>query len=382
MTQLPRILILTASYGAGHELAAYAIKEYCHRHGLANVQIIDLMKEAHPLLNKISTSVYMSSFHAARFGIDYYGWSYYLTQKNNAYSPVLAGLNQLGTKQMFEIIQREKPDGIINTFPYGASPTVSHAFSIPTFTILTDYVIHARWLHPIIKKYYVASQDLKFNMIQRGIHEKNIEVTGIPIREAFENNIYSNENKNERNILIIVGAYSQRGLTTKMINSLDDIRDCNITVVCGRNDKLKQHLARKFQSNCSVKILGFVNRMDELMASATCIISKAGGLTLAESLALKVPLFIYRPFAGQEKDNATYFSEKGIAFISYRMSDLVNQIRQYVDTDSRFSLVKNNMDSLHHRNAAERIVTDVLSTIFGRRREQAISNSPLLNNPL
>lgn len=125
LTKLPRILVLTASYGAGHELAAYAIKEYCCRYGLAHVQIIDLMKEAHPVLNKISTSVYMSSFHAARFGIHYYGWSYYLTQRNNAYSPVLAGLNRLGTKQLVEIIQREQPDGVINTFPYGASPIVS-----------------------------------------------------------------------------------------------------------------------------------------------------------------------------------------------------------------------------------------------------------------
>jgi processive 1,2-diacylglycerol beta-glucosyltransferase len=370
--------VLTAGYGAGHELAAYAIKECCHRHDLANVQIIDLMKEAHPIINKISTSVYMSSFHAARFGIDYYGWSYYLTQENNAYSPVLAGLNRLGTKQMFEIIQREKPDGIINTFPYGASPTVSKSFGIPTFTIMTDYVIHARWLHSTIDKYYVASEDMKSTMIKKGINEEVIEVTGIPIRDAFEKNNYPNENKSNKRILVIVGAYSQLGITAKMIKRLDMIRDCHITVVCGRNAKLKQLLTRKFQSNCRVEILGFVERMDELMASATCIISKAGGLTLAESLALKIPLFIYRPFAGQEKDNATYFSEKGIGFISYRMIDLVNQIRQFVYNDTCISQVKNNMDVLHHRQAAERIVTDVLRTIFGCRREQAISNTPMI----
>ncbi|MGQ7887537.1 MGDG synthase family glycosyltransferase [Paenibacillus sp. WC2504] len=378
MTQLPRILMLTAGYGAGHELAAYAIKEYCHRHGLANVQIIDLMKEAHPLLNKISTAVYMSSFHAARFGINYYGWSYYLTQKNNAYSPVLAGLNRLGIKQLFEIIKREKPDGIINTFPYGASAVVSEVFGIPTFTIMTDYVLHARWLHPTIDKYYVASEDLKSTMIAKGINEEVIEVTGIPIRDVFEKNNYSKVNKNNKMILIIVGAYSQLDLTAKMIKSVEVIRDCHFTVVCGRNAKLKLQLTKQFQSNKRVTILGFVEQMDELMASATCIISKAGGLTLTESLALNIPLFVYRPFAGQEKDNATYFSEKGIAFISYRMGDLVNQIRQFVDNETCVSLVKTRMDILHHRQAAERIVKDVLSTIFEHRREQVQSNSPMI----
>lgn len=368
MKQLPRILMLTAGYGAGHELAAYAIKEYCHQHGLANVQIIDLMKEAHPLLNKISTAVYMSSFHAARFGINYYGWSYYLTQKNNAYSPVLAGLNRLGIKQLCKIVKREKPDGIINTFPYGASPFVSKIFGIPTFTIITDYVIHARWLHATIDKYYVASDDLKSTMILEGINEEAIEVTGIPIRDVFEKNNYRDGNKKNKMILIIVGAYSQLSITTQMIRSLEVIKDCQFTVVCGRNSKLKQLLTRQFQSNRRVTILGFVERVDELMASATCIISKAGGLTLSESLALKIPLFVYRPFAGQEKDNATYFSEKGIAFISYRMNDLVHQIRQFISNDTCVSIVKTNMDFLHHRQAAERIVKDVLSTIYSLER--------------
>lgn len=46
------------------------------------------------------------------------------------------------------------------------------------------------------------------------------------------------------------------------------------------------------------------------------------------------------------------------------MSDLVNQIRQFIDNDIYVSLVRNNMDFLHHRKAAERIVTDVLSTIL------------------
>lgn len=375
MKQLPRILVLTASYGAGHQLAAYAIKEYCLRNGLANVLIVDLMKEAHPILNKISTSVYMNSFRAARYGIHYYGLSYYLTQKTNSYSPVLAGLNRLGTKQLFDIIKKEKPDGIINTFPYGTSPVVSKSLGIPTFTIMTDYVIHARWLHPTIDKYYVASEDLKWNMIAKGIREAAIKVTGIPIRYAFEKNNCPKDKKNKKIILIIAGSYSQLGVTTKMVQSLKDLGDCHITVVCGRNTKLKQHLTRQFQSNRRVTILGFVEQIDELMASATCIISKAGGLTLAESLALKIPVFIYRPFAGQEKDNATYFSEKGIAFISYRMFDLVNQIRHYVSNDTCVSLVKSKMDVIHHRQAAERIVTDVLSTIFGHKREQSLSNS-------
>ncbi|SDN68431.1 processive 1,2-diacylglycerol beta-glucosyltransferase [Paenibacillus sp. yr247] len=372
MTQLPRILLLTASYGAGHLLASYAIKEHCLRNGLANVQIIDLMKEAHPLLNKISTAVYMGSFHAARFGINYYGWSYYMTQKTSSHSSsVLAGLNRLGSKQLLKIISKEQPDAIINTFPYGAAPAVGRSLGIPTFTIITDYFMHARWLHPANNKYYVATDDLMRDMIASGVSENLIEVTGIPIRDAFEKHTYKNENKRKKMILLIAGSHSEHYLTAEMIRKLRALEECHIMVVCGRNTKLEQFLNSQFHSSSQITIFGFVEQINELMASASCIISKAGGLTLTESLALKIPIFIYRPFAGQEKDNATYFSKKGVAAVSYHMNELVNQIHHYVSNDAYASQVKSKMDILHRTKAADRIVKDVLRNILGYKERES-----------
>nr|WP_246362794.1 glycosyltransferase [Paenibacillus alba] len=375
VNQLPRILLLTASYGAGHLLASYAIKEYCLRYGLANVQIIDLMKEAHPLLNKISTAVYMGSFHAARFGINYYGWSYYLTQKPNPYSPVLAGLNRLGCRQLVNIIRKEQPDAIINTFPYGSAPVVGHSLGIPTFTIITDFLMHARWIHPDINKFYVATDDLKQDMINSGILQELIEVTGIPIREAFERHRYPNENKRKRMILILAGSHSEHYLISEMVQKILALKGNHITIVCGRNTKLEQFLNHQFGSVSEITILGFIDQMNELMASASCIISKAGGITLAESLALKIPVFIFRPFAGQEMDNATYFSKKGVAFISYHIYELVNQIQDYLSNDAYASLIRSRMENFHRERATERIVKDVIGNILGYKKRISAPSS-------
>ncbi|MGO4272118.1 hypothetical protein AB4Z22_20145, partial [Paenibacillus sp. TAF58] len=97
----------------------------------------------------------------------------------------------------------------------------------------------------------------------------------------------------------------------------------------------------------------------------------AGGLTLAESLSLKVPVFIFQPYAGQEKDNATYFSKKGVASISYHIYELVNQIQDYLSNDAYAAQIKSRMDSLHRERATERIVKDVLRSILGYKKRNS-----------
>ena len=78
-------------------------------------------------------------------------------------------------------------------------------------------------------------------MIHSGILEELIEVTGIPIREAFESHTYKNENKPQKMILILAGSHSEHHRTSEMIRKLRTLKGCHITVVCGRNTKLRQY---------------------------------------------------------------------------------------------------------------------------------------------
>ncbi|MCY9669605.1 UDP-N-acetylglucosamine 2-epimerase [Paenibacillus alginolyticus] len=365
MTYHSRILILTAGYGEGHLLASIALKEHFLKLGVEFVQVIDLMQEAHPLINKISCNVYKGSFGAARYGFNYYGWSYYLTQDAKSHNPLLTVLNRLGYRHLKNIVSNYQPDVIINTFPYGAAPAIGRAFGIPTYTIITDYVIHARWLHPHIHKYYVATNELKRDMLNVGIHESHIEVTGIPVREAFETN--QRIHKNRKMVLLFASSHPNGELTEELIKKLQFIDGYHLTVVCGRNKKLEQMLNNRFDNFPNVTIYGFVEQITELMAQASCIISKAGGLTLAESLTLQIPVFIYRPFPGQEKDNAIYFSRKGAAAISHDINHLLEQIERFLTNSSYAKRLKSQMAALNQTKAADTIVKDILKNLYDRK---------------
>jgi processive 1,2-diacylglycerol beta-glucosyltransferase len=368
-----QILILTASFGDGHLQASRALKMSFLERGIGNVNVIDLLKEAHPVLNVISRKLYITSTKTLKYGLDYYGWSYYVTRNNNHYRPWSKYFNYLGQKKLKEIIDEVKPEAIVNVFPFGAAPEVASERGISTFTILTDYALHSRWLHLYTDKYYVATKELKIELLKKGFNENQIEVTGIPIREAFyhvsktDNSFVRLLDPEKKTVMIAAGAYGVLNDLDSIIKSLQTRIQCQIVIVCGRNEKMKQTLRNAYETNSDVHIFGFVENMQDLMSVSSCIITKAGGLTLTEALTLSLPVFIFKPFGGQEKENALFFQHKGIARISRNLKQLEEDIFAFLTDDVCAEEIRSKMAALRKEHAADRIASDILQTIMGRK---------------
>lgn len=370
MVNNKRILILTASYGDGHLQAARTLKHSFERQGIEQVHILDLMEEAHPIINKVSTALYIKSMLISQYGFDYYGWSYYITKDTKFHVGWGRYIHNLGQNKLKEIISQILPNAVVSTFPYGAVPEICAHLGILNFTVVTDFTLHARWVHPKIDKYYVSADELKGQLLLSTVPPDRIQVSGIPIREAFEATNHYEKNpflkvldKKRKTILILAGSYGVLGHIDEMINSIKIIGGSQVAVVCGRNQKLEQKLKKKFEHDPFVFIFGFVEDIHQLMGVSSCIIAKAGGLTLSESLALQVPLFIYKPFAGQEKENAVFLSSKGVAFIFHHLEELACQIELFLSKPNDANEIKRKMIQLYKKEAADSIVQDILKHI-------------------
>ncbi|WP_248926161.1 MGDG synthase family glycosyltransferase [Paenibacillus hamazuiensis] len=373
MERNPRILILTASYGDGHLQAARSLKAAFEQQETGLVHIMDLMKEAHPIINKITTTLYIKSMLTSQFGFDYYGWSYYLTRDSNPYAGWNRYFNAMGKKKLKQRVEQDRPDAIVCTFPFGAVPELCEQEGIPAFTVVTDFSLHSRWIHPKIDKYYVATEDLREELVSRGISRRNVMVSGIPIRKAFEQTTDREANsfadlfdKNRKTILILAGSYGVLGSIEDMIQALIRNTGCQLAVVCGRNQKLEGKLRLKYGHEPHVRIFGFVEQMQDLMAVSSCIVTKAGGLTLSEAIAMQVPVFIFKPFAGQEKENAAYLSGKGAARIARSTEELAGQIAQLLAEETTGAQMRRQMALLRKPSAAGLIVQDVLHYVKER----------------
>jgi processive 1,2-diacylglycerol beta-glucosyltransferase len=364
-----KILILSASYGEGHVQVSRALQKCFHSKGIDNVKIVDLFGEAHPVINAITRFAYIKSFYIAP---SIYGWLYYSSQQMGPDTVFSKLLNSFGSKKLKEMIMSEQPDAVINTFPF---PAISEfrkktGIYVPTYTVITDFTLHHRWVQPEIDKYYVATGDLKNEMVHSGIPPDRIKISGIPLRETFSgsSNITGLHQKYglnpaKRIVLVMSGAYGGLHKIRQICQSLLMMPDSEIAVVCGKDKTMERILKNHFCGCKPVHIFGFVEDIHELMNLSCCIVTKAGGITLSEAVAAQLPIVIFRPVPGQERDNALYFAKKKAAVVINQTGEIPGQISDILFSEHHLFQMKPSVRSLQKHRATETVVADILNEL-------------------
>lgn len=367
MLKNPYILILAASYGDGHLQVSKVIKHEFKKIGINNVEIVDLFAEAYPLMNEFVKYVYLKSFTMAP---SLYGWVYYKSKELKHDRLFTKFLHSLGMQKLKERIQQRKPDVVINTFPFYAMPVMrlKYGIAIPNYTVITDFTLHQRWLHPEVDKYYVATEDLKLEMNKREIPSNKIVVSGIPIRDSFYQFCAGEEiyhslglQPDKKTILVMAGAYGVVNKITDIVKSLAQLSHYQIVLACGKNESFLNEMKERFKENSRVRVYGFIDNLPGLLRNSECIITKPGGITLSEAIAAGVPAFLYHPVPGQEKDNAEYLMKKGAAVIFHEGNDFAEKIIPLLKNEKSLLQMKATMASLRKTNAGERIVKDIVA---------------------
>ena len=180
-------------------------------------------------------------------------------------------------------------------------------------------------------------------LISLGIEDDKIKDTGIPVRQRF---IESQPRElllekygmrsNKFTILIMGGGDGFIGKGRSTFRALESVsQTLQLIIVCGRNKKLKKQLELELKDyKHDVLLLGFCENIQELMAISDLMITKPGGVTTFEALAMGLPLLIYHPLPGQEKDNAEFLWKSGLAFLAKTENDLILKIESILN-DSR-----------------------------------------------
>lgn len=375
----PKIMILYASYGDGHYRASKAIEASFHSRGIRDVVLLDLMAEAHPLLNELTKIVYLHSFSILP---SLYGWVYNATRKLPPGASFFRLINSFGSGKLKQSLASYEPDLIIHTFPQLLLPEMNKKTSLPLplVNVMTDFDIHARWIHPGVDRYYVATEQLKEELTRRGVPQERIMVSGIPLRPDFGLERVSQApsfldklDPSKKTVMLMAGAYGVMQGIREVCEALLHGNTYQILAVCGRNRELYQGLSDAFGSHPDFHLFGFVQEVAPMMHASDCIITKPGGITLSEALACSLPLFLYRPVPGQELNNARYLQSEGIAVISHNANRLRAEVDDLLFDQDRLSGVKEKMKSLRKPEAAEAIVNDILEQWF---RQDAVITAP------
>lgn len=325
---MEKILIFYASYGGGHLSAAKSIQKYINEnYENKETEIVDCMKSVNKPVEKITTGAYREM---AKKAPKLWGKVYTGSEKGFL-STVSKDANKLMSRKLLHLIKEKKPDLIISTHPFSSQMCnylkKKGEIDCEIATIMTDFAMHEQWLigHEYTENFFVSNENMKQDMINYGVAENKIHVTGIPMSSRFFENfdtqkIYEMfELDPDKKVILFFGG-GEFGLgkerTVQILKAfIQMVPTYQIVAVAGKNEKMKANFEDLVQE-CNVKdrvrVLGFTDKVPELMHIASLVVTKPGGLTTTESLASELPMVIINPIPGQEEENAEFLVSKGV----------------------------------------------------------------------
>ena len=369
-----RILIATVTAGGGHLAAAAAMDEAWRALRPQDVvDRVDLVKFFSPLHKKIISDGYVSVVNRAP---ELWGMMFAKTD-----SPKLArtlnrirGVFPSKSRHLFgRYVTQFQPDVVLCAH-YLPLDTLAHLRQKKNgprpmaVSVVTDFEAHALWMDSCVDLYCVAAEETKARLVARGAIASHVVATGIPISARFSskpNPKAVRKNLGLRDDLPVVlvpsGGFGM-GPVGQILAQLDKVETLFQTVVVtGRNDKLRHELAAQDRKH-PTHLLGYASNMHELMAVADILLTKPGGLTSSEALAMGKPLFIINPIPGQEAANSDFLLERGAAAKVNRVEDLPFRLQQLLGSKKLAEMARA-AKALGRPKAAEAICNEVVNRL-------------------
>ena len=364
-----KTLIVYASAGVGHKKAAEAVYNAYKAKDTTTDEIVylDMLDKCNSLIKAAYPGLYI-------FAVKHAVWAWALLFKmtdNRTFSRLTKKLKMFiesrGCSEFLKYLKEEKFDVIISTHFYSSAMAgeLKRKAEIKSklITIVTDYRVHAYWLSRETDKFLVASNRTKEDLIKDGINKEKIEITGIPVDLKFS--IKHDKKLIEKNMhlidkqlrVLVMGGGFGVGPFEYLLKNLAVLKDeLNLVFVCGYNQDLLDKLKVLSQElDFKVNLLGYADNIDELMQVSDLIITKAGGITLSESLVSGLPALVINPIPGQEEGNAGYLASKGAVVVKKTPQAIVDFIHQIQNNKDILSKMKQSALEQSHPKAVNKV---------------------------
>lgn len=393
-----KVLIMSASTGGGHNRAARAIKEELESRTIDNMsiecEIVDSLKLVNNTMDKVISRGYEKSalYTPKAYGSVYRFSETTIASKNEFKTNPLTSLM---ARKFKHLLNESTPDLIIGThpFPMIALSTLKknnniHSLSRsesfykstkvdipPMISVLTDYTTHSTWIQNEIDYYIVGHEYVKELLVYEGVDSEKVKAFGIPVEKSFlshrDRETVLTElglSPEKLTVLLMGGSFGAGNIKETLEDLIAIDRDFQILVITGRNEHLKDKLSKILDStihNKNICLLGYTNKMNDILASIDVLISKPGGLTTTEALLNDVPMIVPYFIPGQEEENLDFLTNCGAALRTTKKYSLPVLLKVLIDDPSRLDNLRKNIKSIRKFDSAVNIsnlVVDILSS--------------------
>jgi UDP-glucose 4-epimerase len=331
----PRVLVLTADIGEGHDLPARMIKADVEREiPDAEVEIVDGLQA----MGRISSSV---ARDGSRFTFRWMPWlfdvQYWLITKFGPTRWLMHHLSYLlGSRGLLRTIARYEPDVVVSTYP-GVTAVLgmlreNRRLDVPVHSAITDLAGLRYWVHPGVDLHYVTHPE-SIEEVERLAGPASVEWMRPPIAPEFlmprtraDARRALGVPPHGRLVLVSGGGWGIGDLEGAIRVALAD-EDTSVACITGRNEALREKLEQRFAGDERVRVIGFTEEMSDWMAAADAMVHATAGLTVLEAHIRGCPVVSYGFAAGHLRANNAAFERFGLAEVARSEHELESVLR-------------------------------------------------------
>lgn len=368
-----KILYLFSDTGGGHRSAATAIMramEHLKKDGYAQ-EMVDVFSSCSGFLN-VFARLYAP---VIKYSPRLWGQLYYWLDDERKLQQLEKISRSFILKELTRLIQKKRPDVIVSVHPLVNHLTVraihESGLKIPFIVAITDPVtLHRAWIVPEVDLCIVATEEAKRLAVKYGMPERKIKVIGMPIDPKFflkdkEKELARRKDKLAPKIftILMMGGGEGAGKMYEIIKEFDQAElKIQLLVIAGRNQRLETKLKKKAHKfSFPMKVYGFTDQVYELMSESDLIITKAGPGTIAEALAMNLPIIITSWLPGQEEGNVEYVVRENIGRVSKDPERVVEIVTEMLRHPAEFEEMKKNIKRVSRPQAAIDIAREISS---------------------
>ena len=365
---MSKILILTASFGEGHNAAARALAAAIDREaGLGTAVTEDIFALAAPRYNELVRRSYLSLINRApKLWIRFYRWSDRSSLVANTPALFFRELRVLR-----RILVREKPDAVCCTFPV-ATLLLEHLARtggprLPRYNIVTDSIsIHSLWCRGACDGWFVPNEDSAAVVLRAGLNPALVHVSGFPVPAIFteQAGLLTPPDLNSGaapRVLHIINSGTRHAAETA--RRLLAEQDWEVTCAVGRNESLLRQLtALAAGRRRPATILGWTKEVPQLLMTHHVVVSKAGGATTQEAINALCPMIVSQVVPGQEEGNYELLRRHGAGTLAESPDAVIAALKHaFADHGRVLGEWRAALSPLAHPTAARDIAQHVLA---------------------
>ncbi|WP_229900365.1 MGDG synthase family glycosyltransferase [Streptomyces capoamus] len=311
-----RMLILSASMGAGHDTVAAELARRAAARG-HEARVADVLRL---LPHGLGTGL-RSGYRTA---VRHLPWLY-----AGVYGAFLRGgpgrrpsgvpLARLAGERLTELVERLDTDVVVSVFHLAAQLTghlrARGGLRVPSAVFLLDFAVHRQWLHPGNDR-YLCLTDGAAAQVRRHLAVP-VVTTGPVVAPAFRAPAPGANRWRERfarrapgrpPVLLSAGAWgaaSRPAATARLLAAGGYLP----VVLCGRDERLLARLSRE----PAALALGWVDDMPGLLAAGHALVDNAAGQTAVQALAAGLPVIAHRPLPGHGAEGVRRMAGLGLS---------------------------------------------------------------------